>query len=148
MIDLVTLGGRRFRVLDFDRRTVAHDYAIMSLMRSTGLDRVMPMDGETNAVYLVRLHEALIDSGKACDLVGAYLLPEGFDELDWTPKAAKETAQFIARCNTEDDRLAVNKMAMDVVMGFFKLGLERLKTFLASSAANPSEEKTENHAVH
>jgi hypothetical protein len=108
----------------------------------------MPMDGETNAVYLVRLQSALIDSGKACDLVGAYLLPEGTDELEWTPKGARETAQFIARLNTAADRQAVNEVAMEVVFGFFKHGLEQLGRFLGSSVASPGTENTESHAGH
>ena len=138
------LGGRRFRIMNFDRRTSAHDHYLMRLIRQTGLDKVMPMDQEReqDSAYLVRLQTALIDSGRAHELVGAYILPEGVTETDWTKDMALATAKHIAKCNTEEDRTAINALAMDCVWGFFKHGLEQLKALAISLSAATSPTKS------
>ena len=97
--DVVTLGERRFVVIDFGRRTVAQDHHIMKEIRRSGVDKVLPMDGESDSAYVIRLQTALIDSGRACNLIAGYLIPEGKEERDWTPRMAEEIVAHISRCN-------------------------------------------------
>lgn len=142
----VTLGGRRFRVIDFDQRTVAQDHYLMREIRRTGIDKVLPMNDEPDEAYLVRLQTHLIDSGRACLLISAYLLPEDKKETDWTPRMGAEIAAHIERCNTAEDREVVIMLAMEAVFGFFRQGLEWLKRFPSSSVvAGPQTNAMSNH---
>jgi len=124
--DPIVLGGREFRVIDFDRRTVAADHYMAKLVRQCGADKAMPVEGEQDAVYLVRMQSLLIDSGKTPEIIAGLLLPLGMDEADWTPGTANRTAQFIAKLNTQEDREKVMDLALEVVFGFFRQGLEQL----------------------
>ncbi len=122
----ILFGGRNFRAIDFDRRTVALDHYLMRLTRASGVDKVMPMDGEGNESYLFRLQTLMIDSGLVCDIIGGYLIPQELQDAQWTPAVAKETSKCIAACNTQEEREQVLALAMEVVFGFFKAGLESL----------------------
>jgi hypothetical protein len=129
----LVLGGRSFRATDFERRTVMQDHWLMRELRATGADKVMPMDGEANEVYLLRLQTILIDSGKVPDLLGGYLLPAGTSEREWTPSTARDTAKHIALCDMPEDRELVLTLAMEVAFGFFKQGLAWLARSRSSS---------------
>ena len=162
---MVTLGGRRFKVIDFARRTVAQDHYLMTHMRSTGMDMVMPGDGESQAEYLMRLQIKLIDSQKAPDLLGGYFLPVtwfdrylprwlcnrlhvGYTERDWTPAIAAETAFHISRLNTEDDRIKVINLCIEVAFGFFRHAVEQWQPFRDSLAARVQATETPMASVH
>jgi hypothetical protein len=125
----VTLGGREFRVVDMGRRTVLLDHYLMRLIRATGIDRVMPMDGDGADTYLARLQSALIDSGRAHELIAGYLLPVGMTEREWTPDIAREVARHVALCDTEADREQVMTLALEVSIGFFRRALRSLNSF-------------------
>src|SRR5688572_30050360 len=129
---VVTLGGRRFSVINFERRTVVMDHYLGRLIRKSGVDKVVPMesDGEgmaANRAYLVRLQTALLDSGVAHEIIAGFLLPEGKVERDWTPEMGRKTAAFIAALDTEGDRDEVLRLAMEAVFGFFRSALGRLE---------------------
>ena len=141
MDEVIKLGGRQWKVVDYAKRSLIHDHYIMRLMRQTGADKVAPMNGEGNAEYLIRLQTALIDSGHAHDLLAGYLLPIGKTEEDWTPKLAAQTALFIGKLNTEEDRDTANGMLMEVVFGFFRRGLDLLKTFQGSSSSEETSRR-------
>jgi hypothetical protein len=128
----ITLGGRRFKVIDFDRRTVAQDHYLMTVTRQTGADKVMPMDGDSDDAYIIRLQTCLIDSGKACDLIAGYLLAENETEADWTVEKARDIAKHLRGCSTAEDRELVLSLAMQVTIGFFQLGIERYKRLRSS----------------
>lgn len=121
--EAVTLGGRSFVAIDIDRRTVLIDHQLMTIIQEAGLSRVLPMDGETDADYLVRMQAALIASGRVPDLLGAYLLPEGVSAEQWTRQIARDTAKYVARLNDPDDRELVLRLAMEATWGFFVRGL-------------------------
>lgn len=128
----VVLGGRSFRVIDFDKRTVAADHYLAKLIRESGADKVMPMDGEGDALYVMRMQTLLIDSGKVPAMIAGMLVPDGMGEKDWTRKVAEATAKHIEQCNEPEDRELVNDLAMQVVFGFFKQGLAWLTRSLSS----------------
>jgi len=91
------------------------------------------MDGDSDKGYLIRLQTALLESGKACDLVAGYLLPQGKTEQDWNEAMAKDIAKHVGRCNTQEDRDAVVYLAMQCCFGFFRQGLERLNILASFS---------------
>lgn len=153
----VVLGGKRFRVIDFDRRTVLLDHYLMAKTREIGLDKVMPGDAEPDASYLIRLQTVLIDSGKAPELLAGYLLPVrwferfiprslrrrfriGLSERDWTPERARETAWHVGRCDAREDRNLVIDLSMQVAFGFFRQGLAQLALIQRFSAPGPTAE--------
>lgn len=123
-VRLIPLGGQFFRVIDFDHRTVLIDHYLMKMIRKTGADRAMPMDGEHPNVFVIRLQCLLIDSGLTPELLAGYLVPQDITEAQWTPTIAKQTAKFIGQLNTKEDREMVATLSVEVAFGFFKQGLE------------------------
>lgn len=135
----VILGGREFTVIDFDRRTVRQDHYLQTKIQDSGIDKVLPMDSEDDTAYLVRMHNALVRSGRAPEIIACYLLPQGMTNADWTPDVATRTAKFIGALDTADDRDEVHRLAMEAVFGFFRQGLERLTRSLERSRPIESE---------
>lgn len=133
----IVLGGRAFHVIDFKRRTVDQDLYMMREIRKSGVDKVMPMDGEEDVQFLVRAQTLLIDSGRAVQIIAAFLLPEGCVERDWTVKMAEQTVQHIQKLDTEEDREQVLTLAMEAVFGFFAHGARRLLHFASVLQAEP-----------
>lgn len=130
----VTLGGRQYAALDFEHRTVRWQLHVDRLVAETGIDRVLPVEGEPDEAYLLRLHAAVMRSGRACDLLACFLLPEGVTELDWTPEIAAATATDLGRLNTDADVQAVYQLGMEFVLGFFGRLLRWLRSSPSSSA--------------
>lgn len=149
---IVTLGGAAFRVVNFDRRTVLMDHYLAREIRAAGIDKVMPMDGDSNAGYLIRIQTAITDSGRACNILAGYLLPSEMKEQEWTPKTAERTARHIGRCNTQEDRELVSQLCIEVAFGFFKQGLRSLELFRSyfqkeESSPSESNEKNSEHST-
>jgi hypothetical protein len=135
----VQLGGRFFCVIDFDQRSVLQDHYLLRITRELGLDKMLPDPEETDVAYQVRMHNALVDSGRAHELLAGYLLPKGVDERAWTPAIAVEVAAHIGACTARKDRDLVLALGMQVVFGFFRQGLEQLERFRASLAPSPQD---------
>jgi len=147
----VTLGGRVFTVSDFDELTVRQHTYVQRIVRATGLDKVVVMDGESDKQYLIRLQTAALDSGQAPELIGGFLLPEGKTERDWTPAMAREIGTHIGLCNTREDRELVGDLALQVAIGFFREGLELLNRLLSYSSregASPAPEQSARSSTH
>lgn len=165
MSDPVILGGRRFEVIDFERRSVRLDHYLLALVRDSGCDRILPPDGtvddsprrpeESETEYLARMATAqrvqveystavvmrAMEWGRVPELLGGYLMPHGMPTSAWSPSLAAGTAEFIAGLSTEEDRQAVIDLTFQVFVGFFLRGLARVATFPSSSgdpAASPA----------
>jgi hypothetical protein len=144
----IKLGGRIFQVVNYDDVSVLNEHYIMSLMRATGLDCVMPLaEGEeSDQEYMIRLHAKLVDTLKLPDLLGGYLLPLGKTEADWTLDLAAETGKHIASCRDPADKDEVHRLGLLITMDFFRAGLASLKhsqsvlqTLAANRPSNASE---------
>lgn len=141
-------GGSRFEVSDFDRLTVLQYCYLQKVLRQIGADQVLPMEGEGDDIYVARLHVCIVDSLKAPDLVAGILVPVG---KAWSPEIAKATTKHVAALQTEADIELVLQLAMDVVLGFFKRGVEswlRLQSYGTSASASeaaPSEQSDQLH---
>lgn len=122
----ITLGGVFYRVVEFQRRTVAMDHYLTRLMRSTGVDKVIPMDGETNDIYIVRLQTCLVDSQKLPEILGGMLMPIDLEDSEWDGQIAKATTVQIRKCSAPEDRELVLSLGFDLVMRFFVEGVALL----------------------
>lgn len=132
--EVITIGGKRFSLIDLERRTVRQDHFIVAVFRRTGIDKVSPIVDEDPREFLLRIYQRMLASGAACELLSAFLLPEGMDPKEWRPHVAKEVQEHLESANTEVDRQLVNQKAFEVMTGFFKQGLISLLTSLNSSA--------------
>jgi hypothetical protein len=128
----VKLGGRLFSPVNMDRRTVLWQTYVDRLVGDSGIDKVLPSPTESAEAYTVRLHGAVMRSGKAPELLGCFLLPLGKTERDWSPAMAAETARFLEQCDTEEDVQQVYLLGMEFVLGFFGRQLRSLQSSLNS----------------
>jgi hypothetical protein len=128
----ITLGGRRFGVIDFDRRTALNDDYLNKLIRATGADKVLPVDEEGDEGYLMRLQICIVDSLRAHELVAGLLLEPEQTETDFSVDQARQIAEYIAKCNAAEDREMIRELAMKAVLDFFREGLSWLQRFRAS----------------
>lgn len=143
----IRLGGRAYTVINFDRRTVTLDHFLYGRLGESGLDRVLPEKGETDAQYMARLQAAAIASGKVPELLSGYLLPMGKGEHDWTPELAAQTAEHIGRCDTSEDRELVYTLTLEVVFGFFRQGIDFHKRFQSSLEGAPETKTNESESA-
>lgn len=140
MTDIV-LGGRTFAPANFDRMTSLMECHVMSVMRRSGIDRIMPELDDTDASWLLKLQAGVLDSGHMHELIAAYLLPVGTTERDWTREKAAEISRFLELVDTPEDRARIHELAVEVAFGFFARGVESLKrsqsALEAHNASNP-----------
>lgn len=143
----VTLGGRLFTVVNMPRRTVELDHAQRKLISEIGLDKHLPDQDTTPDEWVLGVYKHLMDSGRACDLLGLYLLPLGKTERDWSPALSAETAAYLRKCDTEEDRLLVDELAMEFLLGFFRNALRLLETSLRSSRSSKRQRQGKSSNV-
>lgn len=129
----IKLGGRLFTVVNMPRRTVELEHHQRKLVHELGLDKILPQQDTSPEQWILQVHQQLIHTGRTCDLLALYLLPLGKTERDWSPAMAAEVAQHVRKCDTEEDRLLVDELAMEFVLGFFRNALRLLETSLQSS---------------
>lgn len=129
------IGGKAFRVVDMERRTVLHDGHLMALMIRVGIDKMAPIDGEDAEAFAFRVLQQILERNAATELAAAFLLPEGGSEKDWSPALAADIRAHIEDCNTDEDRSTVYRISAEQVLGFFRLRLLSLVTSLSSWAA-------------
>ena len=137
------LGGRRFHTADLDRRTVRQHHYLVAVTREVVAPKRMPNDENDFGVVLTEWEVDVLASGKACELLGAFLLPEGKVERDWTREMATDTQSFLEQLDREEDRNLVDGLVMECLVGFFQHALRQLQTSLKSfesrSAPTPDD---------
>lgn len=144
----VTLGGRVFHTADLERRTVRQDHFLESAIRASGLDKRIPEPSEGTDAYLLGFRAALVDSGQACRLLSAFLLPAGKTEADWTREMAESTQAHLEGLQTENDRQAINGLCMECALGFLLRALQSFATSQKSSAMNGALALSAARAAH
>jgi len=87
------IGGKAFKVIDLERRTVQHDGYLMALVSRLGIDRMAPADDEDAAAFALRVLHRIIEQGAAAELAAAFLLPVDLTETDWTPAHTPRAVQ-------------------------------------------------------
>lgn len=129
----IKLGGRLFTVVNMPRRTVELEHHQRKLVHELGLDKILPKQDTSSEEWILQVYQHLIHTGRTCDLLGLYLLPIGKVERDWSPAMAAEVAEYLRKCDTEEDRLQVDELAMEFIVGFFRNALRLLETSLRFS---------------
>lgn len=144
-MSVVTIGGKRFTHADLAKRSVRMDHFMTAVFRKTGVDKITPTSEEATdpAQFLMRMQGKLIASGHACEVLSAFLLPEGLDQKDWRVETARQVQEHLESANTEEDRMAVNQLAFEAMTGFFRRGLVSLMTLLGSSRPGEGSDEAE-----
>lgn len=135
----VTLGGRTFGFVDYDRTTVIHAHYIERIMRHAGLDTVLPGEDEPDNVYLLRLQSKLVDTLELPALLAGMLIEVPKSEADWSIEEAARQRQFIEGLTSPKDKAAVHKLGYEAVLTFFRDGLASAKRSLNSSELSPPQ---------
>lgn len=145
----ITIGGQTFT--EVRRSTSAHDTWTMGLIRSAGLERVHAEPGETPEDFGWRVLGTIVQSGKLYELLGAFLVPEGVNDLDWTPQLAAETGVFLGELWEEDEKAKVHRLVVALLLPFVRDGIGSFGTLPSSSvgppAANAASEANSTSAI-
>jgi hypothetical protein len=127
----VELGGRSFvAVLE---TTAEHDFLTMGHIRATGLSEAAQRPDESPEDFAVRLVGDLAASGRAFDILGSLLVPEGTESLAWTPKMGAETAAFMRGLTDQRSKNQLYTLTAQLMLAFFQDGLLSFKTSKPSS---------------
>lgn len=139
---VITIGGKRFIRADLERRTVRQDHFMTGLFKKTGIDRITPTAEEVKdaTLFMVRLHQKIITSGHACEILSGFLIPEGTTEKQWTVATARQVQEVLETADTEEDRLLVSQLAFEVMTGFFRRVLRSLILTLNYSGVDEASE--------
>lgn len=121
-----------YRAVDLERRTVRQDHFIERCIRAAGIDKGITFESDNPDELLVRFRVALVDSGQACRLLSAFLLPQGMTERDWRIELAADTEEFLGGLHTDEDRQAVDDLCIHYAAGFLLRALRRAETSLSS----------------
>jgi hypothetical protein len=121
MAEIIELGGKSFRAIDVS--TVEHDFSIMQLLVECKLDKVSKAKGEGAEDFAMRILSSVMASGKAFDLLGAFLIPAEIPDLDWTPDLGLTTRQFLAKIADPADKLHVRNAIVTMLLSFSMAGL-------------------------
>ena len=65
-----------------------------------------------NDDFAVRLMSQAIGSGHACDLIGAFIIPESTSDLDWNPQTGIDTARFVRKLTAPEDKLQIRQLVV------------------------------------
>jgi len=129
----VEIGGRSFEPVT--ETTALHDFWVMKQVRATGLALAAQRPDESYEDFAVRLCGEIAESGKAFLLIGALLVPEGREPLEWTPEMAEETARFLEGMTSLKDKNQIFTLTAQLMLGFFGSGLLSFETSKPSSAS-------------
>ena len=132
---IVKLGGRAYRAVAVS--TVERGVVIMGRVRTARRDaRPMEPEKETAEPYALRVLEALLVSPGVLELVGALIIPQDVerDEL-WTPQLAADTARFVGRLTSPQDKAVVKQLLLGLLIPFLESGLGNWTATLHSSGS-------------
>jgi len=124
------LGGRTF--LPLAESTLEHDVELFRLLRSAGLREIAMQKGESGEAFGQRLLEELLAGGKALELLGCVLIPEGTKSEDWTPEIGSQTAAHLAKISNSSEKLQIQSLLISLLILFFEHGLCSLGRFMTS----------------
>jgi len=121
MAEIIELGTRKFRAIEAS--TVEHDFTIIQLLAESGLDKVSKGAEESPSDYSMRILRSVMVSGKAFELLGAFLIPVGTPDLEWTPELGIATRQFVSKLTDPADKVTVRDAVAQMLFIFSMAGL-------------------------
>lgn len=110
------------------RRTIECDIALSNLIRSSGAAQAFTDALEAGEDPDSRVFAAVSGSGKLFDILGAALVPEGIDPLEWTPKLQQQTADTLKRVTSDAGKHTLLLAIVPLVTSFFLAGLHSMVT--------------------
>jgi hypothetical protein len=128
---MLQLGGREFEVISSG--TIEWDVTLLNLLQGSGLADVTMHAGEDAEGLAFRVYRSLVASGAVFEVLGCVLIPAGSDPLEWRPIDMRQTADFIRKLHTPEDKAAVKSQITSLVASFFQHGLLSVRTFPTSS---------------
>lgn len=129
----IQLGGRKFRTIT--ESTVEHDIEVRALMHEAGFDVMTKLEDESADDFVVRMLGQMAGSRKDADFAGVLLVPSEMHDTDWTPEVGRETTAFIKRLTSQDDKVTLRSLGMELLGGFISAGL-----LFSASSLNSSNE--------
>lgn len=133
----VKLGGREFSVADLAWMTFAQAHYLMQQARAAGIDRIWPVDGESDADYELRLRGGIIDAGNVPQVMAGYLIPAG---RKWSPRLAREVASHLEDLTDPGDHATLLELSQQVAPDFFVRALDWFGIFRLSFPGNQPAE--------
>jgi hypothetical protein len=133
MAKIIELGRRKFRAIE--NSTVEHDFTAMQLLAKAGLNTAAQHEGESYDDFAVRLLSQVISSGHACDLIGAFIIPENLTDQEWVPQTGIDTAAFVQKLTAQDDKRQIREIVVNLLAGFSQAGL--LSFAVSHDVSNP-----------
>ena len=142
------IGGRTF--IQVREPTVEQDYRCIAFVMRAGVDRLTLGPDESPVEFVDRIVRGVLAGGDALQMIACLLVPEdairaGAEPEDaWTPAIAEETARFIGKLKSGEDKAKVRLLLSSLLLGFFETGIVSLWTSKTSSgpaipAATPPE---------
>ena len=124
-------GAGVFRLMTAS--TIERDIVLTNALRSSGVEQAM-----VNALSAGRepdseIFAAVTSSGKLFDILGALLIPDGMEQLEWTAKIGQETADKLRRLTADQAKQLVIHSIVALVKACFLKGLSSLATSQNSS---------------
>ena len=145
---IYNLGNKAFKALK--QSTIEHDFWLMDTIRAAGLEQVTLRPGEEAETFATRLLHDVIASGRVFDLLGGVLVPADSNDLDWTPEAALQTAAFMRKLSEPTDKILLQSLVVELLIGFFQDGLVALMlspNYSATSPENHQDSETGEHTT-
>lgn len=124
-------GAGVFRLMTAS--TIERDIVLTNLLRSSGVEQAMIDALSAGREPDSDIFAAVTSSGKLFDILGAVLVPDGFDQLQWTPQQGKETAEKLRHLTAPQAKAMVLHSIVALVKACFLKGLSSLATSPNSS---------------
>jgi hypothetical protein len=104
--DILTLGGRTFRLMS--ATNIECDCYLHRIGRQIGLDKLKPEPGEAGEQFALRLHALVIESGLATALLAGAIVPAEIEDVQWSPRVAKETTEYLRTLGGEAEKAVLH----------------------------------------
>lgn len=121
MSDPIVLRGRRFRAVQ--QPTLRHQVFVTEVEREAGLVKATMLPDEQPDDFAVRLVQRANQAGVLYLLLGAMLVPEELQDLDWRPELARETAELVANVQDPDELARVHRFIGEALLPFLTAGI-------------------------
>lgn len=132
-----TLGGRSFTYVE--ETTVEHDEFIQARLRPAGLHEATMQIGEDADAFARRLMLQSAESGVRRELLASLILPAEAEE--WTPAIANETAAFLGKLSSEDDKHKLDTLFSSMLFRFFADGITSCYAYVRSLDKAPEKKE-------
>ena len=123
--------------------TVGQHLHYDQLVTTAGLRETTREPGESEKAFEERLLGKMLACGDLIlELIGTMIIPEGQEPKHWTPKMARETADFIATLSGDENLQQVHTLFAHVYLDFFARGLSSPSstTYFSSDGEQPEPE--------